>query len=56
MIQYIGRILRISEGKTEATVYDFVDPPGVLQASFKTRLQAYRNLGVVNESFSGEEQ
>ena len=46
VIQYIGRILRVAEGKTTATVYDFLDRPGVLQASFKTRCHAYRNLGV----------
>lgn len=46
VIQYIGRILRIAEGKTSATIYDFVDRPGVLQASFKSRQHAYRHLGV----------
>ncbi len=46
VIQYIGRILRIAEGKARAVVYDFVDEPGVLQASFRTRRQAYRTLGV----------
>jgi superfamily II DNA or RNA helicase len=46
VIQYIGRILRVTEGKTKATVHDFVDKPGVLKASFYTRKQAYRSLGI----------
>ncbi len=49
VIQYIGRILRVAEGKTKATVYDFVDKPGVLQASFRTRKHAYRNLGITEQ-------
>jgi len=46
VVQYIGRILRVAEGKAKATVYDFVDKPGVLKASFYTRKCAYRSLGV----------
>ncbi|HLC17282.1 MAG TPA: DEAD/DEAH box helicase [Thermodesulfovibrionia bacterium] len=44
--QYIGRILRMAHGKTNATIYDYLDEPGVLLASFKTRVHVYRELGV----------
>ncbi len=44
--QYTGRILRTAKGKREAVIYDYLDEPGVLQASFKSRTYAYRELGV----------
>lgn len=44
--QYIGRILRMTQGKTKATIYDYLDEPGVLLASFKSRVHVYRELGV----------
>ena len=44
--QYIGRILRISEGKEEAVIYDYVDENGMLKNSFHSRLVAYEDLGV----------
>ena len=46
IIQSVGRILRVAEGKTRATIYDFVDKPGVLKASFYTRRRAYKSLGI----------
>jgi superfamily II DNA or RNA helicase len=44
--QYIGRILRISEGKDDALIYDYVDENGMLKNSFHSRLVAYEDLGV----------
>ncbi len=44
--QYTGRILRMAEGKREAVIYDYLDRPGVLQASFKSRTYAYKDLGI----------
>jgi superfamily II DNA or RNA helicase len=44
--QYVGRILRTAEGKREAVIYDYLDQPGVLKASFKSRASAYRELGI----------
>ncbi|MDZ7695786.1 MAG: DEAD/DEAH box helicase [Deltaproteobacteria bacterium] len=44
--QYVGRILRTAEGKQEAVIYDYLDKPGVLQASFKSRCAAYWELGI----------
>jgi len=45
-IQCVGRILRTSEGKEQPIIYDYVDRPGVLQASFFSRRRAYTELGV----------
>ena len=44
--QYIGRILRVTEGKDEALIYDYVDENGMLISSFQSRLSAYRDMGV----------
>jgi len=44
--QYIGRILRVSEGKDEAVIYDYVDENGMLISSFQSRLSAYQDMGV----------
>ena len=45
LTQCKGRILRTAQGKDTATVYDYVDSNiGVLAASFKSRLWAYKNL------------
>lgn len=46
VIQNIGRILRMMEGKEEAIIYDYVDNVGVLKASFYKRCRAYRELGI----------
>ncbi|HPC47706.1 MAG TPA: helicase-related protein, partial [Deltaproteobacteria bacterium] len=44
--QYIGRILRVSEDKREAVVYDYLDHNGMLRNSFHSRMTAYHDLGV----------
>jgi len=44
--QYIGRILRISEGKEEAVIYDYLEVNGMLKNSFSSRMSAYHDLGV----------
>ncbi len=44
--QYVGRILRTDKGKESPVIYDYVDKPKVLQASFKARGRAYRELGI----------
>jgi len=44
--QYVGRILRTDKEKNDAIIYDYVDKPGVLQASFISRKQAYMELGI----------
>lgn len=47
VIQYLGRILRTHEGKTQPKIFDYLDDPGVLRSSFKSRLSAYKSMGVV---------
>jgi superfamily II DNA or RNA helicase len=44
--QYVGRILRTDKGKQDAIIYDYVDQPGVLQASYLSRKKAYTELGI----------
>jgi len=44
--QYVGRILRTDKDKQDAIIYDYVDQPGVLQASFISRRKAYMELGI----------
>lgn len=44
--QYIGRVLRVTEGKEEALIYDYVDTNGMLKNSFQSRMSAYRDMGV----------
>lgn len=41
LLQVVGRILRPADGK-QARVYDYIDRPGVLQASAKARMRTYR--------------
>jgi superfamily II DNA or RNA helicase len=43
VIQYLGRVLRPAPGKDRATIYDYVDPVGVLQASAKARERIYES-------------
>ncbi|MGR3220043.1 MAG: DEAD/DEAH box helicase [Candidatus Anammoxibacter sp.] len=47
LIQAIGRIVRIADGKDTATIFDFHDANvGVLRSSFKSRLNTYQDLGI----------
>ncbi|MDO9533275.1 MAG: DEAD/DEAH box helicase [Deltaproteobacteria bacterium] len=41
LLQYLGRVLRPAPGKDKATVYDFVDPVGVLQCAARSRRAVY---------------
>lgn len=52
--QSIGRIQRPYENKTKATVYDFVDPVGMLNRFFADRRRTYRkNNWVMDKLYSG---
>jgi superfamily II DNA or RNA helicase len=44
--QYVGRVLRTAEGKKPPTIFDYVDRPGVLEASFRARKRAYIEMGI----------
>ena len=51
IIQYVGRINRVSQGKSTATVYDYVDINlGLTISMFRKRLPAYRKLGYTVEA------
>jgi superfamily II DNA or RNA helicase len=45
LTQTLGRVLRVAPGKKAPVVYDFVDAPGVLRASWNTRRRAYHAAG-----------
>ncbi|MDR0517964.1 MAG: DEAD/DEAH box helicase [Fibromonadaceae bacterium] len=48
LIQYTGRLNRVSHGKKEIRVYDYVDEKvTVLLGMYKKRLRGYKNLGFV---------
>ncbi|MBI5603123.1 MAG: DEAD/DEAH box helicase [Deltaproteobacteria bacterium] len=47
--QYVGRILRTDKGKEAPVIYDYLDRPGVLQAAYKARLRAYKDVGIRNQ-------
>ncbi len=48
--QYIGRILRVTEGKQDALIFDYLDMNGMLKNSFQSRMTAYYDLGVKLDS------
>lgn len=46
LVQYVGRLNRIYEGKKDVIVYDYVDTHiGIFDQQYKSRLAAYRKLG-----------
>lgn len=47
LIQVIGRVLRIAEGKEDATIFDFNDPCWILRGSYNKRLKAYKEMGII---------
>ena len=48
LIQYTGRLNRVTSGKKEIQVYDYVDEKvPVLSAMYRKRLKGYRSLGFV---------
>lgn len=47
LIQYIGRVLRPSKGKSKGVIYDYMDTlVGVLNASAVKRISVYRDEGI----------
>ena len=47
VVQSVGRIARVCEGKGTPVVYDYVDDIGVLQSMWKTRCTHYRKDGCI---------
>lgn len=50
LMQYVGRLHRLHEGKTEVKVYDYVDHNvPMLQKFFGNRKKGYKTMGYVNK-------
>jgi superfamily II DNA or RNA helicase len=50
LVQYTGRLHRLSPGKSEVRIYDYVDPAVPLLARmFEKRLRGYRAIGYARE-------
>lgn len=50
LVQYVGRVQRSCEGKTNAFVYDYADlEEPVLKIMYFRRLRTYRNLGLARQ-------
>lgn len=58
LIQYVGRIQRVSPGKTQACVYDYLDLNiEILRAMGRKRARGYSELGIVTgEENSGTQE
>jgi superfamily II DNA or RNA helicase len=51
LVQYTGRLHRLSPGKTEVRIYDYVDPAvPLLACMFEKRLRGYRAIGYAREA------
>lgn len=44
--QEVGRVMRPTEGKNDAIVYDFVDQNGILESQFRKRCTVYKQIGM----------
>jgi superfamily II DNA or RNA helicase len=54
LIQYAGRLHRASPGKSDALIYDYLDPSSALTVSmFRKRLAAYRKMDYQIEAQTG---
>ena len=48
LIQYVGRVQRLTEGKKEAFIHDYVDENiKMLELMYFKRLRTYRSLGLI---------
>ena len=50
LTQYIGRVIRILEGKQHAIIFDFFDLQWLLQITFRKRINTYLKLGIKPDS------
>ncbi|MGX1402358.1 superfamily II DNA or RNA helicase [Bradyrhizobium japonicum] len=48
--QEVGRIMRPSEGKENAVVFDFIDDNGILYSQFRKRRAVYKEIGMKEEA------
>ena len=59
VIQYVGRLNRIYEGKTDVIVYDYVDSHiSFFDGQYRSRLKTYKKLGyqVISEGIPDKQQ
>lgn len=55
MIQYAGRLHRLSEGKSNVLIHDYLDSSNaMLLKMYRNRLKAYRKMGYVVQQVKGE--
>ena len=55
MIQYAGRLHRLSEGKSDVLIYDYLDSTNaMLLKMYRNRLKAYRKMGYVIQQVQGK--
>lgn len=56
MIQYAGRLHRLSEGKSDVLIYDYLDSSNaMLLKMYRNRLKAYRKMGYVVQQVQREQ-
>ena len=56
LIQYVGRVQRVCEGKTLAVVHDYFDDKvPMLKLMYFKRLRTYRSLGLVKLAIKTKE-
>lgn len=57
LIQYIGRVQRIADGKTQAFIHDYVDEKvNMLNLMYFKRLRTYRQLGLLKSRISSKKE
>ena len=55
MVQYAGRLHRLSEGKSDVLIYDYLDSfNAMLLKMYRNRLKAYRKMDYVIQQMQGE--
>jgi len=55
MIQYAGRLHRLSDGKSDVLIYDYLDSANaMLLKMYRNRLKAYRKMGYIVQQVQGE--
>lgn len=56
MIQYAGRLHRLSDGKSEVLIYDYLDSfNAMLLKMYRNRLKAYRKMGYIIQQVQREQ-
>ena len=55
MIQYAGRLHRLSDGKSDVLIYDYLDSANaMLLKMYRNRLKAYRKMEYIVQQVQGE--